>query len=240
MSIAPPLGSIEFERLLDRLALDITDAAIFRKLHADLNSSINEYWREFSQSQTFWSLALQAFIETTLNRLSRVYVGHRDALSLGSLLEAIKNNQQLFPCPPDAVQLDCDIDSVRDGDPIVKKLVQLRGNVVAHINWNNIAENLRLGDRFALTFKEIDLLSARATAILNRYSVLFKRTHWSMNILGKDDFRTILEASRRDLKRRHAEVEEEIIRATRAVGLRRFAISIALFMARLRRLSRSV
>ena len=70
MSITPPLDSLEFERLLDRLALDIQDAAVFRKLDSDINSMITEFWREFSQSQTFWSLTRQAHVETTLQRLS--------------------------------------------------------------------------------------------------------------------------------------------------------------------------
>jgi len=82
MLSAPPLRSPEFERLLDRLADDITDAAIFRKLLADLNALLDDYSREFSQSQTFWSLSFQAYAEVVLYRLGRVFVSQTGALSL--------------------------------------------------------------------------------------------------------------------------------------------------------------
>ena len=136
------MDNSEFKRLLDRLAEDIREAAIFRKLHVDLIASFNEFRREFNESNTFWYLSFQAYLEVALHRLNRIYVGHNDALSLGSWLEAIKNNPKLFVALPDPVQLDQDIRSVED-DPIVKKLVKLRGNIVAHINWNNVAKNLK-------------------------------------------------------------------------------------------------
>jgi tRNA(His) 5'-end guanylyltransferase len=58
MPSAPPLGTPEFERLLNRLAEDIVDAAVFQRLRENLNASYDEYWREFNESQTFWSLSL--------------------------------------------------------------------------------------------------------------------------------------------------------------------------------------
>jgi hypothetical protein len=197
------------------MARDITDAAIFRKLHADLSESVNGYWREFNQSQTFWYLSFHAYAEIALHRLSRIYVGHDGALSLGSWLQSIKNNPQLFPAQPDASRLDEDIHSAAS-DPVVKKLVALRGSFVAHINWRNVAENLRLGDRFALSLEDIDLLISRAVEILNRYSVLFKQTSWSTVISGGDDFRILLRAVRCDLQRMDAEVADQIQRAKRA------------------------
>jgi len=286
MSNTPPVDSIQFDRLLDRLARDITDAAIYRKLQADINASIKEFSREFSQSQTFWTLCLQAYTEMAVQRLSRIYFENDKALSLARWLEAIRDNPQLFAhplapvspapefigadgcsvveedplalkleawlqgideqpqlpaAPPDRVQLDRDIDTVRDNDPLVKKLVVLRSNVIAHINWKNTANNSKLDDRFALTFSEVDVLIGRAAAILNRYSVLFKRTSWTTVISGHDDFQAILEALRYDLQRRHAEIDEDLNRANRTASpgaglrLRSFAISIALFIARRRR-----
>jgi len=205
VQVAPHMDNSEFKRLLDRLAEDIREAAIFRKLHVDLIASFNEFWREFNESNTFWYLSFQAYLEVALHRLNRIYVGHNDALSLGSWLEAIKNNPQLFVALPDPVQLDQDIRSVED-DPIVKKLVKLRGNIVAHINWNNVAKNLKLGDRFALSFGEIDVLISRASDILNRYSVLFNQESWLTPIVGHDDFQTILKALRGYLERMNVEI----------------------------------
>jgi hypothetical protein len=90
----------------------------------------------------------------------------------------------LFTTPPDPNQLGKDIESVKKDDPVVEKLAALRGNFVAHINWKNTTGNLKIGDRFALTFQEIDLLISRAVAILNRYSILFKRMLGQTPYLG--------------------------------------------------------
>jgi hypothetical protein len=208
---APLLDSTEFERLLDRLAYDIVDAAIYRRLHADLYASLNDYWREFSQSGTFWSLSFQAYAEVTLSRLSRIYVGYDGALSLGSWLKAIKSNPKLFPTPPDTARLDKDILSVTK-DAVVKKFAKLRHNLVVHINWQNVVKNLRLGDRFALSCNEIDLLISRASEILDRYSYLFKRTMYLPSIVGHDDFQNTLEAVRDYIDRWDAKIAEDMRR----------------------------
>jgi hypothetical protein len=199
-------GDVEFDRLLDRLARDIVDAAIFRKLRSDLTGSFGEYWREFNQSPAFWSLSFQAYLEAALHRLTRIYVGHRDALSLSSWLEEIKNKPQLFPAPPDPVQLDEAIRSVSvKDDPVVKNLVILRNNILAHINWDDVAKDLRLVEKYAPSYAEVDALVSRALGILNRYSVLFKGLAWSRVISGHDDFQAILDALRAGLARRDAE-----------------------------------
>jgi hypothetical protein len=225
--------SREFERLLNRLATDIVDAAIFNRLHTDLSVSVDEYWQEFAQSRAFWSLTLQAHIEVVVFRLIRVYDTHNSALSLQSWLQTIKGNLHLFGAehgaqspdvirrgaePPDLDQLNRDIVSVTPVDPLVKKLTSLRGNVIAHTSARNIAEELHLEDRFALTYEEIDSLVSRATTILNRYSILFKRQSWSTLIVGHDDFRNVLKALQADLERRDAERAAEIDRIMRATS----------------------
>ena len=214
MPSAPPLLSPEFERLLDRLAADIIDAAVFRKLRADLNALFEEYWLEFNESQTFWSLSFQAYAEVVLYRLGRVYVSQKGALSLAAWMEAIRTNPQLFVTAPDPVQLGTDIESVGNKDPLVKKLICLRGNFVAHVNWDHTASGgVKIReDAFALDWAEIDLLISRATDILNRYSILFKQTSWITDIAGRDDHKYILKAVRSDLERMKAEIAFRDIR----------------------------
>ncbi len=208
MAIPAP-NSAEFDRLLDRLAKDITDAAVYRRLRADVVSSYSEYSREIAQSNTFWMLSVQAYTEMAMHRMSRVYAGHPRALTLASWLESIKKNPKLLPTRPAPAILDQDILSVKDSDPVVKKLLELRNKVIAHINWDNIAKGLGVQDSFALTFTELDLLIDRALEILNRYSYLSKQMHWSRNVVGHDDFRHILKAVRSDIERRRAQIEEE-------------------------------
>ncbi len=118
---------------------------------------------------------------------------------------------------PDPGQLAADLESVGNGDPLVKKLICLRGNFVAHINWDHTAGGgVKINkEKFALTWDELDALISRATDILNRYSILFKRTVWATDIAGRHDYKHVLDAIRSDLERRDAEIAREIEQATR-------------------------
>lgn len=150
-----------------------------------------------------------------LFRLGRIYDSHDDALSLLAWLQEIKRNPQLFATIPDQVQLDEDLALVGKRDPLIKKLICLRGNFIAHINWEHTAGRIEIKrDHYMLTWEEIDLLIARASEVLNRYSVLFNRSIWSMQIVGSDDYKAILKAVRSDLKRWDAKNAHEIRRAT--------------------------
>ncbi len=213
MSPVPALDSDEFDRLLKRLARDIVDAAIYRKLDLGLHSAFNEYDREFNQSPTFWGLCFKAFLEGAVHRLARVYLREKKALSLERWLQAIKDNPSLFPAPPDPEQLDADLKLVSQTDPVVHKLITFRGNFIAHINWKDtITDGVSIGGRFNLLFTEIDDLIKRAELILNRYGQLFKRHIWSSDAVGREDFMYVLEAVRSDIDRREAEVAAEVAR----------------------------
>lgn len=146
-----------------------------------------------------------------LYRLGRIYVNQQGALSLLAWLEAIKGNPQLFSMAPDSMQLSRDIESVGNKDPLVKKLICLRGNFIAHINWDHTASGGVKIKRasFALTRDEIDLLIGRASEVLNLYSVLFSQTHWSMDIAGRDDYMFILNAARSEFERLDAEIASD-------------------------------
>lgn len=217
--------SADFDRLLNRLAMDVVNGAIFFKLHRDLRSSVQEFEREFNQSRGFWSLTLHAHLDAARIRLLRAYDQHGQALSLRSWLETIRDNLHLFgtangvappdvisrgASPPDPDQLEVDLGLVCHSDPLVKKLVALRGNVIAHTNARDVAEELRLEDRFALTYDDLAELVSRATEIFNRYSGLFKGETWSTQMVGHDDFRYVLHAIRRDLARDDAEMQAMI------------------------------
>lgn len=217
MPSPPLLGSHEFERLLRRLADDIVDAAVFDKLRAGLNDSIEEYSREINESNTFWFLSLRAYTEVVLYRLGRVYVNQTGALSLLAWLKAIRNHPHLILTATDPVQLGQDIESVDNKDPLVKKLICLRGNFVAHINWDHTASGgIKIKkESFVLTFDEINRLISRARDILNRYSAVFNQTYWSTDIAGRDDYKFILKAVRSELERLEAEIEADIDRGTR-------------------------
>lgn len=213
----------EFERMVKRLANDVVNCAIFFRLHGDLRGAVRDFRREFDQSPAFWSLTLHAHLDAARVRLLRVYDRHSGALGLGSWLDAIRGlvrrcqegSDAELPAMirPEALaldfaKLDADARLASPGDPLVKKLLALRGNVIAHTNARNVMDELRLEDRFALSYDEFSALVDRATSIFNRYCGLFRGETWSTELIGRDDFRYVLEAVRRDLERDDAEFQE--------------------------------
>ena len=86
----------ELNSLLDALANEIVDANIYHRLFCDLVDSIDSHQRELSQSNTFWSLTLDALRDARLTRLCRVYDQESKSLNLVNLLDTIKANLHLF------------------------------------------------------------------------------------------------------------------------------------------------
>ncbi len=226
-------NSKEFERLLDGLGDDVVDAAIHFRLHKDLRESVRNFERELNQSPAFWSLTFGAHIDATRSRLFRVYDQHPDTLCLRNLLDTIRENLDLFGAgsgssaldvidrgarPPDLAILAQDLALVIPSDPLVKTLVALRGNLYAHRNAKNVAQELKIEEQFPLTYAEFETLINRAVDIANRYSALFRRSHWSTQMIGHDDYRQVLRAIRERVDREEAKIREEIAKATRRAG----------------------
>ena len=171
-----------FNSLLDALAGDIIDGELYFKLYKDLNKSIPNYTNEFNQSRTFWSLTRKALIDATLLRLCRVYDTHINSLSLSNLLDTIKANLNLFDIEgfrdrlkdnpfveslaetarkPDINEINQYIDSVGDQNPLVKKLIIWRHNVIAHKTAANIVNNINITEKYSITSGCLKTFSAR-------------------------------------------------------------------------------
>lgn len=204
----------EFGRLLTGLADDIIDANIHYQLYKDLLSAKEEFPLVMIQSNTFWSTTLKAHLGSSLYMLTRAYDHYRGALHLHGLLLTIKANSNLFSeinfrerkknnphvdnlaseCRiPDEATLDEDIASCSDDDILVKTLTVHRGNVLAHRNARNTATGVGISETHPLTHEDFEKLLSRAHTILNRYSLLFEASVYSIKPIGADDFRYIFE-----------------------------------------------
>ncbi len=161
-------NSTEFERLLDGLGDDVIDAAIHYRLHKDLRTSVADFERELNQAPAFWSLTFGALLDAARSKLFRAYDQGQGTLCLRNFLETIRENVTLFGAgpgaslpeviargasAPDVSVLEQDLALVISSDPLVKKLVALRGNLYAHRNALNVAQELKIEERFPLTQK---------------------------------------------------------------------------------------
>ncbi len=215
-------NSKEFERLLDGLSNDIVTAAIHLKLHKDLRESIANYVREFNESNTFWQLTLNAHLQHGLHCLARAFDQQASALSLRNWLETIRQNLHFFSedsfrerlsnnpfvdslaehaRTPDLGLLNQHIAGCSPNDSLVKRVIQIRHNVLGHRSANHASQGKNPYADFPLTFGDIDALIDRALNVYNTYNQLFRATQQSSQIVGHDDFRHILDAVRRDRQR---------------------------------------
>ena len=222
--------SDELNQSLDALAQEIVDAQIYHRLFCDLIDAIPDYERVFQQSNTFWRLTLDSLKEARLTRLCRVFDQHSSSLNLVNLLEAIEENRHLFEEDhfrqrlkdnafvdslaqshhvPEKNQLKTDIEYASCRNPLVKKLMIWRNNIVAHRGAKVSLGKKQVLEDNPLSQEEIEELLDQSLKILNRYSRLYRASTWSQLAIGHDDYKLILNLIQRGLQKRDEDLEKE-------------------------------
>jgi hypothetical protein len=221
----------EFERLLDALCNEAVTACVHFRLYKDLEASRREYAKAFHQSWTFWSLTFQSHWDTTLFRLCKIYDQHSASLNLRNLLDTIEQNIAIFDVEnfrerlkdntfveslasgakrPDPDDLRKDRETVSVGESRVKALVFWRNNFFAHRNAKHVAEKKQLADHYTFSIADVEWLLDNAMRVLNSYSVLFRASSYSSQIVGRDDYLHALRTIANDVRRHEEELEREL------------------------------
>jgi len=154
----------EFEWLIEHL----THEAFRVRNHWDfwtaLDKSFDEYSVELNQTPNFWELTRRAHKDAVILRLGRLFDPHPTAISLGNLLQTMKENAiaPSTPLPPavanlDLSELDQEMSSVSDCEAPVKKLLTLRNEYLAHRGSRHVAR----GTFTSLPVLERDEIAAR-------------------------------------------------------------------------------
>ena len=223
----------EFERLLDHMASEAHRASDHWHLLKGLEAARKTYGVEMHQSVAFWSFTLLAHYDVTLFRLARLYDQHDCSLSLKRFLLTVKARVDYFSekARRDKLKhnsfaegllsrklnlptLRTDIRRVsQDSDPLVNRLVEFRNGSLSHVEPNPV----RLGTVSSLrrlTDREIRTLLNRARTILNRYSLIYRATMLSTQVVGSEDYKHVLDLVRRGRNSMLAEREAERRRFT--------------------------
>jgi hypothetical protein len=206
--------SEEFAKLLQSLSSDVVNAHIHWRMATELGKSLAAHPLVIAQSNTFWSLTHQAHVATSLQCLSRAFDQEHSSLHLPSLLRAIKDNLDIFDTvkfrirlkdnpfveslaesaeKPDVGQLATDTKLCTSKDPDVRLLATYRHSRAAHRSKKLALQPDRTAEAAVLTDAVVETLLNRAQTLLNRYSRMFSASMYSMNIVGKDDFKYIVE-----------------------------------------------
>lgn len=221
-------------RLLRTLADEVVDAQIYWRLHLDVQVAAATFRREFGQSRAFWSLTQNALQDATVFRLCKIYDQHKDALQLRSLLETIRAERGRFTAEafrerlkasryvdhlakesrvPDEGKLQRDIEYVSEAtNPVVATLVGLRNKYYAHRGSREVVDATDFAVEYPLTKSQVSELLDGARKIVNHYSSLYSANTYSAQIVGHDDYKTIIEALHWDLARRDSDTRRQEIR----------------------------
>jgi hypothetical protein len=109
---------------------------------------------------------------------------------------------------------------IGEDNPAVKALIVWRNNYFSHRSPHHAINDISLTSTHPLQSADIDRLLTEGMAILNRYSGLFWANHYSTDIIGRDDFRSVLHAVREHLETVERRVQEQIAQFEQADRLR--------------------
>jgi hypothetical protein len=204
----PINDTAEFKRVIRALADDIVHAHIHWQMQRDLEGAMEAYPLVRQQSNTFWHLTQKAHVGAAIHQLCRAFDQEPKSLHLLSWLLTIKDNPQLFSAPPDATQLALDIESCRDSDPLVAKLICFRGSSLAHRSATLSRKGKTVPQKMVLSVPEFEELLARAQTILNRYSRLFAAEAHSTRIIGASDYEFIFKTIQAAVEASEARIDD--------------------------------
>ena len=220
--------SAGFQRLLNAVALELVDANIAFRMHSDLIAAYEaDRGEAMRQAWTFWSLTIQAHIDSAVFRLCRIYDQDRRNLGLRGFLDTIKANQHLFSreqfavrvqdrpqaqvlidnfTPLDAQDVDADMAyATRATNPVVDRLIAIRHNYYSHRNARDVVDDRAVAEAYPHMRHEVGDLLEGGIRIVNKYGLMFDANGWSTHIIGRDDYHYVLRAAQERLDRLRAE-----------------------------------
>lgn len=210
--MAHNISSVELGKRISALSNDVVTANIYWRMYNDLVEALQKHPLVQAQSNTFWHYTLQAHAAAAIINLCRVFEKRQDTPNLLGWLKTIQSNLNLFETSefkkrfasnafvdslasdarcPDKSTLETDIKNCVKDDPLVKKLMFYRDNFFAHKNTDIAIGNKPVQEEQLPSDEDIKTLLERAVTIFNRYSQLFSAEIYSVNVIGRDDFKFI-------------------------------------------------
>lgn len=198
-----------FQVIIDEVTGDLFDAKYQSRLYWKINALVDDY--SLNQSRAFWGVIIKSLQASAVLALARAYDQHKNGVHLVSFIDFISENTEIFSVEnfkerlnenkhkddlakinrfPEKEQLLQDRTLVHKEDPLVKKLIQMRGNIIAHKNMGIATKDKKMPD--ALTWGEFNTLIERGFEIRNRYSNLYDASTYAQDsLIGKDDYQYV-------------------------------------------------
>lgn len=187
-----------FKKYSDQVYEELLNAHAHYSLYVDIRQAVPDYQNAMNQSKRFWSVTLNAHLETTRIILCRLYDQEAKALGLKKWLEYFRKNivdeQYYNPSirethntkPLTDSEIEDDIKLVSNSNTLVKVLTILRGNHFAHTNASNVAMSRSLFEKYPLVLSDYEKLLDRGEKIFNRYNILFSKSYSAIKTLEQE------------------------------------------------------
>jgi hypothetical protein len=236
----------ELKLLFEGLSKEIVDASIYHRLLYGLFEEKQNNNKPFNESNTFWYLTFQSLNDARLIRLCRVYDTEATSLNIVNLLKIIKANLHLFseenlrkrlgkrhqdnaiidslvqiPHLPSPEQLEKDIKLTSCQNPIVKKLIVWRNSIVAHTGAKTVLQKNQILADNLISKEEVEKLLDQSIEIFNRYSSMYDANLYSRQIVGHDDYKSLLKFVNLGLDKFHEGIDAQIAEAEKMMIGRR-------------------
>jgi hypothetical protein len=223
----------QFNKLLSGLENELIYAELYFNLFNGLAKTTKEYSKEANQSKTFWTMLFTSFKDSVYIRLCRIYDQNTKSLNLVNLIDTINKNRHLFSKDcfkernkehadsdwlskstkiPTIDEIEKDIKLTNNKNPIVKKLMIWRNNIVAHKNPKISLGNTDILNVNELSEKEVKTLLDTAWDIFNKYSCYFNASTMSRMFFGGDDFKKIFKHIRKSMEYDREKRKQELIK----------------------------
>lgn len=191
----------EFDRLTDRLVEELCSAYMHFDLYKALNSERSSHGRLMNQSKHFWSLTINAHLESTRSIIGRVYDQNPSNLGIKSWLMLFRDHflkPEFFEPheldnfnrrPLRKSEIDTDIESVTTEDQLVETFyIKHRHTEIAHISLKNSKNGVSFFGVHPLTVAEHQILIDRAANLINKYSAHYSGMTYAMTTMENEDY----------------------------------------------------
>lgn len=160
--------------------------------------------RVFDQKST--SLNLFNFLETIKKNIKYFKTEHfKERLKDNAFVNSLAEDER----KPNLEKLEKDILFANIQNPLVKKLMIWRNNIVAHLGAKVSLGKEQILEDNPMSQDEIESLLNGSFEIFNRYSYLFKAASWLKQIIGHADYKDLLEFIRLGLRKFDEDLEKE-------------------------------
>lgn len=163
-----------------------------------MQKAFEEYSIELNHTPAFWEVTRRAHTDAVVLRLGRLYDPHATAISLGNLLQTMKENASggSAEFPPSIANLDItepdrEISDVSEVDTAVAKLLVLRNEYLAHRGTRHVKKGT-FESLPSLTWEEISTLITRALDLLSKYRERLGYSTLGWGHREAEEFKTLL------------------------------------------------